>query len=178
MRNVVYLAALIAFSVGIDSAQAISIQAKTEKSSGVVLSFRECVGGFSVFVLENHLKTPIYARVQRVDYWDEYKKGNMELGVHYVERVPPPPPQKYPSLGPWDAPPAFRKIGAGVQVRYAIQIPDDKAEYRVRVPYMENGEVVRRLDEDTENLIKNEMPLVEASWKEVFSSVSANRCRK
>jgi hypothetical protein len=177
LRNATRLALILLTCLTIVPAQIKSVPESLAKEKSVVFRFRECVGKYSVFLLENHLDRSIFARVQRVDYWKEYKKGDMELGVHFVERVPPILSSRESSIGPWDAPPRFREITSGKSVRYAIQVPDDNAGYRVRVPYMENGEVARTLDEDFAKIVEKEMPLVETSWKTVFSEAGPNRCR-
>ena len=177
MRNAAHLVLILLICFAPACAQTRPEVNSPPEEKAVAFSFRECAGKFSVFLLENHLAAPIFARVGRVDFWKEYKAANMELGVHYVERVPPIPKPKVISIGPWDAPPPFREIASGESVRYAIQIPADKADYRVRVPYMENGEVVRRFEGDFDNLVKNDMPLLVASWKDVFSQTEPNRCR-
>ena len=174
MRNAPYLVLILLIVFVPGWAQTRAEPDSQPQGKGVVFSFRECAGKFSVFLLENHLADPIYAPVQRVDFWKEYKKANMELGVHYVERVPPIPKPNVFSVGPWDAPIALRKIASGTSVRYAIQIPNDKANYRVRVPY---GEVARKLEEDIDNIIKTDEPLIDASWKVVVSPTGPNRCR-
>jgi hypothetical protein len=143
----------------------------------VNLRFLECAGKRSAFILENLTDHPIYARVQRVDYWKEYKDADIELGVHLIE-YKAPNSQKFEDASPmWDAPMPFRMISPYSKVRYGVDLWKGQGEYKVKVPYMEDAEVARRLNEDWVSIIKQDFERVKASWKEVESDVITNHCQ-
>jgi hypothetical protein len=137
----------------------------------------ECAGKRSVFILENQLDHPIYAQVQRVDYWKEYKEANLQLGVHHIERVAPDAVNSKDVRTGWDAPPPFKMIPPCASVRYGVDLRTGESKYRVKVPYMEDAEVARRLNEDFASIIKQNFERVRASWKEVSSDIVTNKCQ-
>jgi hypothetical protein len=143
----------------------------------IYFRFLECAGEKSVFLLENQTDHPIYAQVQRVDYWLGYKDSAIELGVHFVERVTPNPPNAEGGRSAWDAPPPFRMIPPYSSVRYGVDLSKGEGEYRVKVPYMEDGEIARRLNEDFASVLRHDFELVRASWREVSSDTNTNRCQ-
>ena len=143
----------------------------------VYFRFLECAGERSVFLLENQTDYPIYAQVQRVDYWQEYKDADIELGVHYIERVPRNITNAEGERDRWHAPPPFRMIPPYSSVRYGVALSTGEGEYRVRVPYMEDGELVRRLNEDFPSVLRYDFERLRASWREVWSDTITNRCQ-
>jgi hypothetical protein len=143
----------------------------------VYLRFLECAGKRAVFVLENETDHPIYARVQRVDYWKEFKDADIELGVHLIE-YKAPNSQKFEDVSPmWDAPMPFRMIPSYSRVRYGVDLWKGQGEYQVKVPYMDDAEVARRLNEDWVSIIKQDLERVKMAWKEVESDIITNSCQ-
>ena len=135
----------------------------------VSFRFLECAGKRSVFILENQTDHPIYVRVERADYWKEYKDANMELGVHFID-YKAPDAQAFKHVSPaWDALIPFRIMPPHTSIRYGVYLWKEQGEYKVSVPYLEDAEVARRLDEDFDH--------VEASWKEVTADTVTNRCQ-
>lgn len=142
----------------------------------VYFRFLECAGNRSVFILDNQTDHPIYAQVQRVDYWKEYKDADIELGVHHIEDVASTAVNPEEARTAWDAPPPFKMIAPYSSVRYGVDFGKGKSKYKVKVPYMEDGEVVRRLNENFPSMLKHDFERVKASWKIVSSDVVTNRC--
>jgi hypothetical protein len=62
-------------------------------------------------------------------------------------------------------------------VRYGVDLWKGPGEYRVRVPYMEDAEVARRLDADLPSMLRREFDRVNASWKETSSEIVTGTCR-
>jgi hypothetical protein len=143
----------------------------------VYFRFLECAGKKSVFVLENQTDHPIYARVQRVDYWKEYEDADVELGVHFIESKPSYESHSEDVRSVWDAPLPFKTIRSYSGVRYGVDLPKAEREYRVRVPYLEDGEFARRLNENFAFMLKQDFEGVKASWREVTSDVVMNTCQ-
>ena len=136
----------------------------------------ECVGKRSVFILENQTDHSIYAGVQRADFWKEFKDANLELGLHLIEYKPPDAETFEDVSGRWDAVDPFREIIPNSKVRYGVDLQQAKGEYIVKVPYMEDAEVARRLDEDFASIIRQDFERVKSSWKKVRSNVITNQC--
>jgi hypothetical protein len=144
------------------------------QDEGVVFRFIECAGKWSVFGLENRKDQPVYAQVERVDYWEEYRKADMELGVHFVEKVPPY--EKGFPRNPWDAPPQFRAISPHTIVRYAVITPTDGNRYKVQVPYLEDSDLAERLNKDFPSVLKNDFEKLGSSWRYVYSDENTGQC--
>jgi hypothetical protein len=143
----------------------------------VYLRFLECAGKRGVFILDNQTNHPIYARVQRADFWKEFKDNNLEFGTHHIE-FKAPDAQDFIDVSPqWDAPVSFKMIPSYSQVRYGVHLWRGQGEYKVKVPFMEDAEVARRLDEDFASIIKQDFERVKASWKEVESDVITTTCQ-
>ena len=138
--------------------------------------FLECAGKRSVFILENQTDHSIYARVHRADFWKEFKDANLEFGLHLIEYKAPDAVNFEDVSARWDAVEPFREIAPNSKVRYGVDLRQAKGEYIVKVPYMEDAEVARRLDEDFASIIKQDFERVKASWKEVRTNVIMNQC--
>lgn len=50
-------------------------------------------------------------------------------------------------------------------------------EYTVTVPYMEDADVARGLNEHWVAMVKEQLDRVNASWKEVYSWILTNICQ-
>ena len=143
----------------------------------ITFRFIGCAGTRAVFILDNGTDHRIFARVQRVDFWNEFKEADLEFGVHLIE-YKAGGAQNYIDVGPrFDAPERFQAIMPQETIRYGIDLWRGAGEYRVTVPYMEDAEVARRLDEDFYPILKYEFERVKASWKRVSSDVVTNTCR-
>jgi hypothetical protein len=142
----------------------------------VTLRFIGCAKNRAVFLLDNGTDHRIFAKVQRADFWKEFKEANLEFGVHLVQ-YKSPEAESFIDVGPmFDAVQPFQPIMSQETVRYGIDLWEGSGEYRVKVPYMEDAEVVRRLDEEFPEFLKHEIERVRASWKEVSADVVTNTC--
>ena len=137
--------------------------------------FLECAGKRSVFILENQTDHSIYAKIHRHDFWKEFKDYNLEFGLHLIEYKAPGSSFEDVSAR-WDAVEPFREITPNTKVRYGIELRKAQGEYIVKVPYMEDAEVARRLNEDWVSIIKQDFERVKASWKEVRTNIITNQC--
>ena len=142
----------------------------------VTFRFIECAGTRAVFLLDNGTNHRIFARVQHADFWKEFKEANLEFGVHQIQ-YRGPGAKDFIDAGPmFDAVEPFQTIMPQETIRYGVDLWRGPGEYRVRVPYMEDAEVARRLDEDFPDIIKHEFDRVKASWREASSDVVTNLC--
>lgn len=143
----------------------------------VTLRFLECAGTRSVFLLDNGTDHRIFARVQRADFWEEFKEANLEYGVHKIQ-YRALGAKAFIDVGPiFDAVDRFQTIMPKETIRYGVDLWRGPGEYIVKVPYMEDAEVARRLDEDFPTVVKYELDRVRAAWKEVLSDVVTEPCR-
>jgi hypothetical protein len=143
----------------------------------VSLRFLECAGKRAVFLLENTTDHPIYARVRRVDFWNEFKEANLQYGVHTIEYKTVEAQNFEDVSDVFDAPGSFQIIVPRMPVRYGVDIRRGPGGYRVTVPYIEDVEVARRLDEDFASIIKQDFERVRTSWKRVSSDVVTSPCQ-
>jgi len=142
----------------------------------VSFRFIQCAGNRAVFLLDNGTDHRIFARVHRADFWKEFKEADFEYGVHLIS-YKAPDSQDFVDAGPmFDAVEPFRTIMPQETIRYGVDLWKGPGEYSVKVPYMEDAEVARRLDEDFPSIIKREFERVKASWKEASSDVVTNTC--
>ena len=181
--------ALITFSIGI-SASFLWVRLWSDQSvrsldnripagnvtGKITFRFIGCAGNRAVFLLDNGTDHRIFARVQRVDFWKEFEEADLEFGVHLI-RYKAPGAKDYVDAGPiFDAVEPFQAIMLHQTIRYGIDLWQGPGEYIVTVPYMEDSEVARRLDEDFPMMLKLEFERVKASWKRVSSEVVTNTC--
>ena len=142
----------------------------------VTFRFVECAGRRAVFVLDNGTDHRIFARVQPADFWEEFKKADLEFGVHIIE-YRAPGAKYFIDVGPnFHSSNLFQTIMPNETIRYGVNLQNGPGEYRVKVPFMDDAEVARRLDEVFPSILKDEFPRVVASWKRVSSEVVTNRC--
>jgi len=182
--------ALITFSIGI-SASFLWVRLWSDQSNRgldnripagnvtgkITFRFNGCAGNRAVFLLDNGTDHRIFARVQRVDFWKEFKEADLEYGTHLV-RYKAPGAHDYVDASPiFDAVEPFQVIMSHQTIRYGIDLSRGPGEYIVAVPYMEDSEVARSLDEDFPRFLKHEFERVKASWKRVSSDVVTNTCR-
>lgn len=148
-------------------------------TGNVTFQFLECAGKRSVFVLNNQTTERIFARVQRVDYWKEYKDADIQLGVHLVNYKAPNALDFVDRSNRWDAPIPFTVIPAHTRVRYGVDLREHTGLYKVRVPYMESkdADLVKRMNEGIHALTKDDFKRLETSWKEAWSDAIANKCQ-
>jgi hypothetical protein len=143
----------------------------------VSFSFLECAGKRAVFLLENRTDYPIFARVHRKAFWKEFKDANLEYGVYLIQ-YRANEGAEFKDAGPmFDGIEPFRTIMPHESVRYGVDLWKGPGEYEVSVPYMENAEVARRLDEDFPSIIKQELDRVRASWRRASSDVVTRTCQ-
>ena len=142
----------------------------------VTLRFLNCAGTRSVFLLENSTEHPIYARVDRADFWKEFKDANLEFGVHLIAYKSSGSKDFEDASPVWDAVLPFQTIMPHATVRYGVDLWKGPGEYRVKIPYMDDVEMARRLDEDFGTIIKQESQPVKASWSEASSDIVSNSC--
>ena len=143
----------------------------------VTLRFIECSGTRAVFLLDNGTDHRIFARVQRADFWQEFKEANLQYGVHKIH-YRAHDAKNFIDVGPiFDAVDRFQTIMPQETIRYGVDLWRGPGEYIVKVPYMEDGEVVRRLDQEFPDFLKHQFERVKAAWKEVSSDVVTEPCR-
>jgi hypothetical protein len=143
----------------------------------VSLRFLECARKHAVFVLENGTDRPIYARVHRADFWQDFKDANLQFGLHQIE-YRPSSDAPVEDLGPmFDAIDNFRPVMPNEVVRYGVVLRAGPGEYTVTVPYMEDAEIARRLNEEWPAVIETDFARVKASWRHVSSGVVTTTCR-
>jgi hypothetical protein len=149
------------------------------RAENVSFRFSECAGKRSVFVLDNQTTQPIYARVQRVDYWPEYRDTNMQYGVHIV---------KYQALNAadfvdrsdrFDAPIPFTTVLPYSNIRYGVDLREQTGLYKIMVPYIETKDIdlVNRMNEGIQALTEDDFKRLETAWKAAWSETAANRCK-
>ena len=81
-------------------------------------------------------------------------------------------------MGPmFDAVDSFRPVLPHEIVRYGIDLWKGPGEYTVTVPYMEDAEVARGLNENWVAMVKEHLEQVNGAWKEVSSGVVTNNCQ-
>lgn len=142
----------------------------------ITLRFIECAGDQAVFLLDNGTDHRIFTRIQRVDFWEGFKEADLQYGVHLVHHTPPGA-HDYDDVGPvFDGLPPFQVIMPHETIRYGINLWRGPGEYRVMVPYMEDAEVFRKLEEDFPNFLKDDFERVKAAWKTVSSDVGTGTC--
>ncbi len=143
----------------------------------VTLRFHGCAGRRGVFIFENGMDYPIYARVHKADYWSEFKIAHLQYGLHKVY-YKAPGAADFEYVGPmFDAVELFRPIMPHETVRYGVDLWKGPGEYKVTVPYMEDAEVARSLNENWVAMVKEQLNRVNASWKEVSSGIVSNTCQ-
>jgi hypothetical protein len=145
----------------------------------VSFHFLECAGKRSVFILDNQTTEPIYARVQRVDFWKEYKEANIQYGVHIVKYKPPNATGFVDRSDRFDAPIPFATIPAHASVRYGVDLREQTGLYKVEVPYMEtkDTDLVKRMNEGIHALTKDDFKRLETAWREAWSDTIVNKCQ-
>jgi hypothetical protein len=148
-------------------------------TANVSFRFVECAGNRSVFILDNQTSEPIYARVQHVDYWPEYRSANMQYGVHIVKYKSPTASDFVDRSDRFDAPPSFTTILPYSNIRYGVYLREQTGLYKIMVPYIENkdAELVTRMNDGVQALTKDDFKRLETAWKEAWSETAANRCK-
>jgi hypothetical protein len=143
----------------------------------VTLHFLECAGKRAVFVLQNGTDHRIYAMVHPADYWEEFKHAKLQYGLHLIEyKASGQTATK--NVGPtFDAVELFRPIVSNETVRYGVNLGADPGEYTMKIPYMDDEELARRLNEDWPTMLKTEFERVKASWRYVSSPVVTTTCQ-
>src|SRR5574341_146415 len=142
----------------------------------VTVRFDGCAGRRAVFLFETGMDYPIFARVHPTD-WPDFKEANLQYGLHKVYyKASGAMDFKY--VGPmFDAVDYFRPIMPRENVRYGVDLWKGPGQYTVTVPYMEDAEVARGLNENWVAMVKEQLPRVNASWKEVSSGIVTNTCQ-
>ena len=162
------------------SVHKLSIGTVAPVSTGnTTFQFLECAGKLSVFILNNQTTEPIYARVQRVDYWKEYKDANIQYGVHIVKYKPPNATEFVDRSDRFDAPIPFTTIPAHRTVRYGVDLREQSGLYKVGAPYMEtkDADLVKRMNEGIHALTKEDFKRLETARKEAWSDTIVNKCQ-
>ena len=144
----------------------------------VTLRFDGCAGRLGVFLLENKTDHPIFARVHRSDHWPEFKQANLQFGLHKIY-YKASGAADFGYVGPmFDAVDTFRPIQPHETVRYGIDLTKGPGEYTVTVPYIEDAEVARGLNENWPAWVKEQLDRVTAAWQEVSSGIVTNTCQQ
>lgn len=145
----------------------------------VSFRFVECAGNRSVFVLDNQTSEPIYARVQRVDDWSQYRDANMQYGVHIVKYKSPNASDFADRSDRFDAPPSFTSVLPYSNIRYGVYLREQTGLYKIMVPYIEakDSDLVNRMNEGIQALTIDDFKRLEGAWKEAWSETAANRCQ-
>lgn len=143
----------------------------------VSLRFLECAGKRAVFVLENATDHPIYARVHRHDFWQEFKDANLQYGLHLIEYKASNDAPTQDVGDVFDAVENFRPIVPGEIVRYGVDLRAGPGQYVVKVPYMEDAEVARSLNEEGPAMMKTDPQRVISSWRYASSGVVTTTCQ-
>jgi hypothetical protein len=148
-------------------------------TGNVSFRFFECASNRSVFVFGNQTSEPIYARVQRVDYWTQYRDANMQYGVHIVKYRAPNAAEFVDRSDRFDAPPGFTTILPYTDIRYGVDLREQNGRYKVMVPYIETKDVdlVNRMNEGIHALTKDDFKRLKTAWKEAWSETVVNRCK-
>ena len=148
-------------------------------AGNVSFRFVECAGKRSVFIFDNQTSEPIYARVQHVDYWPEYRDANMQYGVHIVKYKSPTASDFVDRSDRFDAPPSITTILPYSNIRYGVALRERDGLYKVMVPYIETKDVdlVNRMNQGIQALTKDDFKRLETAWKEAWSETAANRCK-
>lgn len=148
-------------------------------TGNVSFRFVECAGHRSVFVLDNQTSEPIYARVEGVDYWPQYRDANMKYGVHIVKYKSPNATDFVDRSDRFDAPPGFTTILPYTNIRYGVHLREPNGLYKVMVPYIETKDVdlVNRMNQGIHALTKDDFKRLEIAWKEAWSETAVNRCQ-
>jgi hypothetical protein len=141
----------------------------------VSLRFVQCAGTVAVFLLQNGTDNPIYARVYPRESWPEFRDANLQYGLHLIEyKSSPNAPVR--DVGPmFDLVENFRPIMPDERVRYGVNLHAGPGEYTVKVPYMQEAEVARSLDEAWH--IRPDFERVKNSWLYASSSVVTTTCQ-
>ena len=141
----------------------------------VTLRFAQCAGKLAVFVLENGTDHPIYARVYPRESWPEFRDANLQYGLHLIE-YKSSPNGRTQDIGPmFDLVENFRPIMPDERVRYGINLHAGPGEYTVKVPYMQDAEVARSLDDMWKT--RPDFERVKKSWLEASSGVVTTTCQ-
>ena len=140
--------------------------------------FLECAGKKSVFLLENLTDNSIYTRVPRIVFRKNSKNASSEFGLDLIK-------YKAPEMANFEyvvrrggvvAP--FREISPNSKVKYDIDLRQKQGEYIVTVLYLEDAEVARQINEDSDYGMKQKnLDRFFALWKEVDSNIVTNRCQ-
>jgi len=142
----------------------------------VSLRFDGCTGNRGVFLFENGLDRPVYARVHSVE-WREFQQARLQYGLHKVF-YKAPTATDFQYVGPmFDAVDSFRAVLPHESVRYGVDLWKGPGDYKVTVPYMEDAEVARGLNENWVAMVKEQLGRVNGAWKEVSSAVVTNNCQ-
>jgi hypothetical protein len=152
--------------------------ASTPNTEGKVsFRFLECSGDLPIFLLENGTEQAIYAAVQRADQWKEWKKANASLGIHFIEYKPPAAHVFEDKSTTWDAPIAFSEIPPHTSVRYGVTLPKLKGEFRVRVGYTREYDILRRTNMGMRAFSEEDSARFRSSWEMVSSDIVGEVCR-
>lgn len=138
----------------------------------VSFRFLECSGHLPIFLLENGTGQAIYASVQRVDYWEEWKNADALFGIHFIEYKAPAAPGFEDKSPVQHVPIRFSEIPPHGRVRYGVTLPKLKGEFRVRVGYTREYEILQRTDMGM-RMFSNEEDAARfrSSWQEVTSDI-------
>ena len=184
LKVIVPLGVLLVVSVGLISIFRLSRHpvgqddriSPVDVAGRVTLRFDGCAANRAVFLFENGLDRPIYARVHSVE-WKEFQEARLQYGLHKVF-YKAPTATDFQYVGPMsDAVDSFRPVLPHEIVRYGVDLWKGPGDYKVTVPYMEDAEVARGLNENWVAMVKEQLERVNGAWREVSSAVVTNNCQ-
>ena len=140
--------------------------------------FFECAGKKSVFLLENLTNHSIYTRVPRTVFRKKSKNATSEFGLDLIKYKAPEMVNFEYVVRRGGVVAPFREISPNSKVKYDIDLRQIQGEYIVTVLYIEDAEVARQINKDSDYGMKQKnLDRFFALWKEVDSDIVTNRCQ-